>query len=384
MKLTPLSLPFTSNAGSVSSPPRSFLQTPFWCEFKKDHGWRPFYFLIEDNPPRLLSVLVRCIKRYGDIAYVPLGPDIDCIDSKEQGRILDSLAAELKRLLPKSVRYIRFDPPWFVQEQLSTDGESPELAAGPAFIRQRPDGSGCAAPVDIQPPDTVVLNLPPLSVPDGEARLLDVMKPKWRYNIKLGQKKGLKVDCYEGDSAIQTGLQIFWTLYLETAERDGIALHDKRYYQDLFTHAAAFENTGYDKKRSVRVYIASHEGSPLAAIVTLFCGDEAVYLYGASSNEKRNLMPAYALQWQAIRDARDFGCAWYDFYGIPPTDDENHPMHGLYRFKTGFGGTIIHRCGSIDYPCNALYYYAGRSAELLRAVWFKKMKKMFRKNTRRK
>ena len=160
--------------------------------------------------------------------------------------------------------------------------------------------------MDIQPPDTVVLNLPPLSVPDGEARLLDAMKPKWRYNIKLGPKKGLKVDCYEGDSAIQTGLQIFWTLYLETAERDGIALHDKRYYQDLFTHAAAFENTGFDKKRSVRVYIASHEGSPLAAIVTLFCGDEAVYLYGASSNEKRNLMPAYALQWQAIRDARDF------------------------------------------------------------------------------
>ncbi|MBQ2429941.1 MAG: peptidoglycan bridge formation glycyltransferase FemA/FemB family protein, partial [Alistipes sp.] len=39
-------------------------------------------------------------------------------------------------------------------------------------------------------------------------------------------------------------------------------------------------------------------------------------------NIKRNLMPAYLLQWNAIKDAKNFGSQIYDFYGMPPTDDE--------------------------------------------------------------
>ncbi|MGL4987163.1 MAG: lipid II:glycine glycyltransferase FemX, partial [Treponemataceae bacterium] len=104
--------------------------------------------------------------------------------------------------------------------------------------------------------------------------------------------------------------------------------------------------------------------------------EEAVYLYGASSNEKRNLMPAYLLQWVAIKDAKESGCIQYDFYGIPPTDDINHPMHGLYRFKTGFGGRIVHRVGSFDIPFS-IFYLPFRLAESLRSFWFKKIKKIF-------
>ena len=60
--------------------------------------------------------------------------------------------------------------------------------------------------------------------------------------------------------------------------------------------------------RSYGSWIARHEGRALAAIVTLFRGEDAVYLYGASSDEKRNLMPAYALQWAAMRAAKAAGC----------------------------------------------------------------------------
>ncbi len=122
--------------------------------------------------------------------------------------------------------------------------------------------------------------------------------------------------------------------------------------------------------------MASFEGENLAAIITLFTKNQAIYLYGASSNSHRNLMPAYLLQWQAIQDAKNHGCQSYDFYGIPPTDDENHPMHGLYRFKTGFGGEIVHRTGSMDVNLSPLYApYA--VAEKLRLIWFKKIKKLF-------
>jgi lipid II:glycine glycyltransferase (peptidoglycan interpeptide bridge formation enzyme) len=88
------------------------------------------------------------------------------------------------------------------------------------------------------------------------------------------------------------------------------------------------------------------------------------------------------LQWQAITDAKKSHCVEYDFYGIPPNSDENHPMHGLYRFKTGFGGAIVHRPGSIDAPLSRLYALY-RAAENLRAFYHKKLKKRVRDTTQR-
>jgi lipid II:glycine glycyltransferase (peptidoglycan interpeptide bridge formation enzyme) len=115
----------------------------------------------------------------------------------------------------------------------------------------------------------------------------------------------------------------------------------------------------------------------LAGIVTLFRGPEAVYLYGASSDKKRNLMPAYALQLKAIKDAKNFGCKKYDFFGIPPGNNKLHSKSGLYQFKTGFGGKIIHRLGSWDYPINFMIYKIFRIVENLRST-LKSIKKIFK------
>ena len=111
---------------------------------------------------------------------------------------------------------------------------------------------------------------------------------------------------------------------------------------------------------------------PLGAIITMFYKDEATYLYGASSNEHRNLMSTYLLQWQAIKDAKEYGCKVYDFYGIPPTDEPSYPMVGLYRFKTGFGGKIVHRIGSIDVFRSKILYKLYSWLEKLRSVYYKK------------
>jgi lipid II:glycine glycyltransferase (peptidoglycan interpeptide bridge formation enzyme) len=77
-------------------------------------------------------------------------------------------------------------------------------------------------------------------------------------------------------------------------------------------------------------------------------------------------MPAYALQWHAVCDAKSAGCFYYDFFGIPPSDDPGHPMAGLYRFKTGFGGKILHRSGSWDYAYKPLVTRFFRFAEAAR------------------
>ncbi|MCL2245111.1 MAG: peptidoglycan bridge formation glycyltransferase FemA/FemB family protein, partial [Treponema sp.] len=157
-------------------------------------------------------------------------------------------------------------------------------------------------------------------------------------------------------------IEVFYNLLKETAQRDGIAVHGINYYKTLF------EICGRRKADDLqlRLYTASHEGETLAAIVVLFRGKEAVYLYGASSNNKRNLMAPYALQWKAMTDAKESGCRYYDLFGIPPNDDPNHPMAGLYRFKTGFGGRIIHRPGSLDYAYNGFIYNLFNFAETFR------------------
>ena len=162
-------------------------------------------------------------------------------------------------------------------------------------------------------------------------------------------------------------------MYETTARRDGIAVHEKSYYKKLLEQSGDTQN---EHTPRVTLYIAEYNGEPLAAIITVFLQREAIYLYGASSNSHRNLMPAYLLQWIAVCDAKTYGSAVYDFYGIPPNDNENHPMHGLYRFKTGFGGKIIHRPGSIDVPLSP-FYILYIAAERIRAFWFKKIKKLF-------
>jgi lipid II:glycine glycyltransferase (peptidoglycan interpeptide bridge formation enzyme) len=220
---------------------------------------------------------------------------------------------------------------------------------------------------DVQPPDTVLLDLT-LSL----EILLTQMKGKCRYNIRLAEKSGVKVRVAEASE-----IGIFYSLYQTTAKRDRIAIHSRDYYESLLRQSSAGAAGGFTGAE-VRLYIAEHEGEALAAIITLFSAREAVYLYGASSNDKRNLMPSYLLQWQAIQDAKQYGAAIYDFYGIPPTDDEKHPMHGLYRFKTGFGGKIIHRIGSIDMPLSWKYPYY-RFAESLRSTWYKKISKLFKR-----
>ena len=291
-----------------------------------------------------LLVLTRSLAPGCAFAYVPWGPELPpstaaLPDGTRDGAAASRLLAELARLLvphlsPRTA-FIRFDPPWYG-------------AALPPPL----DKPLRRAPADIQPPDTVIINLD-----RSEEELLLGMKEKWRYNIRLSAKKGVTVRRAGAEE-----LGVFYALLRETARRDGIAIHAERYYAELFALAAEYGNAGAD----LRLYIAHHEGDDLAAAITLFRGDEAVYLYGASSGVKRNLMAPCLLQWSAMRDAKAAGCRSYDLFGIPPTDAPAHPMAGLYRFKTGFGGDIIHRWGSWDYPVRPLPFALFRAAEALR------------------
>lgn len=376
-------------ASVLAHSPSHFLQSDFWASFKEAQGWKAIRVYGTYNPRQYLpswtggeelgfscSILTRSfslplVGRFS-LAYVPMGVELGdspeiLADAMAYGRFLSNFSDNLRAFLDKRTICLRFDVPV----------DLPSLEERSQYRRTIP----CRlAPDNIQPPDTVLVDL---SAPVEE--ILSRMKSKWRYNIRLAEKKGVEVRRCGAEA-----IDVFYSLYETTSRRDGIAIHHKGYYQDLLRRSAvganlendtnggatsSLETSLHEVPARVDLYVASYRDEPLAAIITLFSGREAVYLYGASSNSHRNLMPAYLLQWRAMQDARAAGCMVYDLYGIPPTDDPEHPMHGLYRFKTGFGGQNVHRPGSVDIPLSSLYrfYVLG---ERVRNFWYKRVKKL--------
>ena len=181
------------------------------------------------------------------------------------------------------------------------------------------------------------------------------MKPKTRYNIRLAQRHGVEVR-----SVGVEGLETWYRLYSETAFRNGLHLNNIQYFRSMFASRMECQ----DPKVKVRLLIAYHDEIPLAAMFLAFSSHRATYLYGASSSEKRNVMPTYALQWKAIQLARESNCREYDMFGISPTANSSHPMYGLYKFKTGFGGEVYHQLGCWDYPLNEDKYKYFSSMEM--------------------
>ncbi len=346
----------------------SFLQTPFWAEFKSRHGWSYRRFLIGQDE---CAVLTRNFcKGFFTLCYIPLFPVFKKTESAENiSRKLYEAASGIKKFLPKNTLAVRFDPAIEFDSPEERDSFNKEIKKTELFRKGKIKKNS----VDIQPPDSTQVDLT-LS----EDQMLSKMHSKWRYNIRLSEKKGVQIKKYDGRSPdLSEKIDKFYELTKETNARDGNSSHAKSYYKDLLEYSAAQIGEGKDCP-VVNLYIAEHEGDEIASIITLFSKTESIYLYGASSNRKRNLMPNYLLQWTAMKDAKAYGSKYYDMYGLPPEGkDEKHPMHGLYMFKSNFGGKMIHRPGSFDVPLSFLYN-AYSLAESLRSFWFKVIMKKLR------
>ena len=330
----------------------NLLQSGFWGAFKRTGGWTPRAFRWErDGSGGPLLVLERKVARTLPLAYVPYGPDLpDGTDAEERTDLLDELARELQGELSLGCFFVRFD-------LLGGTGGpvgSPEADSFP-YPLSRPLRR---SPYRVQPPDTVVLGLE-----SDEVGLLAGMHKKTRYNVRLAEKKGVEVTRYAGEEAVGA-LASWYALYRETARRDGIALHGEDYYRRLFRPMPGYGGP----VPSLSLWMAAHGGENLAGIITAVHGKRATYLYGASSSHGRELMPNYLLQWRAILDARDAGAREYDFFGIPPNGDPSHPMAGLWRFKTGFGGRVVHNLGAWDRPFSRSFYPLYAAAEKIRGL----------------
>lgn len=183
------------------------------------------------------------------------------------------------------------------------------------------------------PEYTLVLNLE-----KSEEEILVQMKPKGRYNIQVALKHGVTVHKQIKREVPGRDFDDFYKLLKRTSQRDSFRIHPKFFYEKLLETLDA----------SLFLAYAPHEKRVVAGIIVVYYKDTATYYYGASSHADRALMAPYLLQWEAIREARSRNMKKYDFLGLAPPHEKNHPLQGVTEFKKKFGGEEIHYPPAFD------------------------------------
>lgn len=294
----------------------SLLQSWRWGELKSRHGWSPVRLLLtaEDHPLLAAQILFR---RFGplSVAYVPRGPA-----GIDPGPTLTAmLTAALDKVCKRRNAAIIFVEPDNGSLSLPTDGTLGWSASQAIF----------------QPKRTIKVR-----VDRSDELLLQQMKPKTRYNVRLAERRGVTVRM--GTLADLPGV---YRLLGETADRNAFGIHSLEYYQDVLKTFGP----------NLALFVAELDGDLAAAVVAIRQQREAIYMYGASTAQHQRHMPAYLVQFEAMRWARESGCVWYDFWGIPDSDlppadtvdgdgknlNVRNGLWGTFRFKQGFGGEVV-------------------------------------------
>lgn len=310
-----------------------FLQLWEWGEVKRGMGWEPLPLVLEEDGEIRAALLI--LKRHLPIPalnkcifYAPRGPVADTASEEICHALFDGASKVAKE---HGAIFLKIDP-----DVVATNQVFPEILKKCSFCKNETglDFEG------VQPAFVFRLDIRP-----SEITLLQNMHSKWRYNIRLAGRKGVTVRQAENKEDLQT----FYRILEETAIRDQFLIRGYEYFEWIWDYMV--------EKNYAQVFLAEYQGQVISATLAMVLGDKAWYLYGASSNEHRNVMPNYLIQWEMIRWAREQGCTLYDFRGVSGDLDENNPLYGLYRFKKGFNGEFTEFVGEWDRVYSPVFYW---------------------------
>ncbi len=293
------------------------LQSWNWGAFKQRHGWFPERILIESPSGSALAQVLYRHRGPVSIGYVPRGPAIS--------GAADVLWPELRA---------RIDHGALRHRALMTVIEPDQPLGLTGTFRHAGVVRG---PAHVQPGRTVKVPLL-----DDDA-ILARMHQKTRYNVRLAQRRNVTIEHRAFD---RESVDLFYELMKDTSERNEFAIHSYAYYDDFL------QTFGED---ATLLFARVDNDNIGAVLIAAAFGDEAIYMYGASSSEHRSHGAAFLLQYDAMRWARARGCTTYDLWGIPDVDPDStrsddkttiagtrgEDWRGLFRFKTGFGGEIV-------------------------------------------
>lgn len=289
----------------------NFLQSPEWARFQEMNGREVV------RTESGVYGFVHTLPIVGAYLYLPRFPGGNISDAQSILKDLVSLAQQ------KKFGWIRVEPETeeilhVCERVISSWGENEQVRL-------------VKAPHDMQPREIFVID-----VSLSEENLLAGMKAKTRYNIRLAEKKGVRVFT----TRAKKYQELFFSLIQATAKRQGILPHPQSYYEKMLD---AFS------EEQLTLFVAEFEGTVLAANLVLFFGDTATYLHGGTSDMHRDVMAPMLLQWEQIRATKQCGCRWYDFGGVSVSSEiKNQKSNiaawaGITRFKLGFSPATVPR-----------------------------------------
>lgn len=309
-------------------PLQPFLQSWAWGEFQHAYGRNIWRLGAYDGSTLVgaMTLIEHQLILNKSYLYVPRGP---LAQNAETATVLFQAAREQAKKI--GAMYVKIDPAIydFPLDFARLDGYEPGTT--------------------LQEPDTLVLDLQP-----SEAELLAAMHSKTRYNIRLAEKRGVTIRWSTADRDHDAYLD----LQKATFERQGVRLHPDRYYQTMFDTLRA---AGIGE-----LAIAEFDGQPLAINLVLWHEQTAVFNHGGSSDEHKDMMAPYLLQWSLIKKAKERGMTVYDFRGIAPADAPDHKLAGVTRFKLGFGGRRVVYPGALNAVLDRPWWQLYRLAKHIR------------------
>lgn len=307
-----------------------------WGDIKGRTGWKPWRLILEADGEIVAAatILERKLPLIGaPIFYCPRGPVMDMGESEKFQAVLQTISALAKR---RKAILLKFDP------DISKSEKNLQRYFQTAGFKQVDKGKNFEG---VQPKFVFRLDISP-----DEEILLANMHQKTRYNIRLALKKGVVIRIGSRED-----LPAFFKVLKETTERDNFLVRSYSYFEDLYDTLVP---TGF-----AQLFIGEFEGKIVAGTLAFLTGEKTWYIYGASSNAHRNVMPNYLIQWEMIRWAKEQGCTLYDFRGVSGDLSEDNPLYGLYKFKKGFNGEFTEFIGEWDYVYRPFMYAVWKAAE---------------------
>ena len=315
-------------------PEANFLQSYAWKSFQHNLG-KPAWAIRVFKSKQTLALAVVVLEQAKRANYLTIagGPLLDWRGQNRQA-IMVALLDQLKGLAEKyGVSFVRLRPQGFDTPELT------QFLASQGFV---------PAPMHLTADLTLQLDL---SV--SEEALLKQMRKNTRYAIRQADKLGIQTTVSQDPAEIEQ----FYQQQLLLAKRQHFQPFS---YQFLYQQFLAFV-----ANNQVALIHAHLDEQLLASAFVIFYRHEAVYHYGVSTSANQRLPGSYACQWAAIREAKNRGQKYYNFWGISPVDQKKHRFAGVSLFKRGFGGQEVAYLAAHDYPLSQ-FYPVVRAFELLR------------------
>jgi peptidoglycan pentaglycine glycine transferase (the first glycine) len=346
-----------------NSPFTTVLQLWQWGELKKEEGWKPIRIGVYENNKLLIVAqgLQKRVNFFGNYLYFPHGPVFYSAEDFAKG--IEEFLFYLKTYSKiHNCFTIEFEP---LIGRNKSDNDLPNNISHIHNLEVEKifhDQNLVFTKRNIQPKYKLFYDLE-----ETEDILLGRMKKNTRYNVKLAEKKDVKINKYAFNSnKIDQKLEIFYDLLLQMQTRnDGYPIRPKASFVRLIEE---FKQTKY-----MQIIEAKFKRKSLALNISQYTNFWASSFYAASSRELSNLKAPYLLRWQSVLEAKSRGCKIYDFWGFIP-DDPSHK--GYSDMKLSFGGIRIDMHGIIAMPINKYKFFVWDKLLPYRAKIYKFINKL--------